>query len=280
MKQAFLNGEFCDLADAKISIFDRGFLFGDAIYEVLPVYNSQPFFVEKHLKRLYSNLEKVNIALPQWDLNSLINELILKNGGGDLQVYLQITRGNEEIRKHDIPPHLSSSVIAFTIHNKYPNLADKQLGIHAKIIEDTRWSRCDIKTTSLLANILLNNESISNGYHTSILVRNNIVTEGSAANVFMVDHNGTIKTPPLNHFCLPGITREVIIEIIEHLNLPYLETEFTVNELLNAREAWITSTTKELFPITKIDSVSISDGKMGDYCHTINNYYKKLVTND
>lgn len=280
MRQTFINGTFCDLADAKISIFDRGFLFGDAVYEVLPVYNSQPFFVEKHLSRLYSNLEKVNIARPEWDLSLLINQLVEKNGGGDLQIYLHITRGNQGLRKHDIPKNLPSSLIAFTIHNKYPTLAEKQVGLKAKIIEDIRWSRCDIKTTSLLANILLNDESVSDGYHTSILARNNIITEGSAANVFMVDNDGIIKSPPLNHFCLPGITRAVTLELIEQLNLPYLETEFTVDELLNAREVWITSTTKEIFPVIQIDKQIINDGKMGDYCLTINNYYKKLVAND
>ncbi len=218
MRQAFINGEYCDLADAKISVFDRGFLFGDAIYEVLPVYNSQPLFVDKHLKRLYYNLDKINIAHPQWDLSTIISELIIKSGGGDLQVYIHITRGNQGIRKHDIPSNLSSSVIAFTIHNKYPSLEEKQKGLSATIIDDIRWSRCDIKTTSLLANILLNDGAISKGYHTSILARNNIITEGSAANVFMVDNNGIIKTPLLNHFCLPGITREVTIELLKQLN--------------------------------------------------------------
>lgn len=280
MKQAFINGTFSALADAKISIFDRGFLFGDAVYEVLPVYKGQPFFVEKHLKRLYANLEKVKIARPQWDLATLIPELVERNGGGDLQVYLHITRGNQGLRKHDIPENLSSSLMAFTIHNKYPSLEEKQLGLKARIVDDLRWSRCDIKTTSLLANILLNDEALSDGYQTAILARNNIITEGSAANVFMVDYDGVIKSPPLNNFCLPGITREVVVELIEELKLPYLEMEFSVDELLNAREVWITSTTKEIFPIIQIDSQLINDGKMGEYCFTINNYYKKLVAND
>ncbi|RUR11987.1 aminotransferase class IV [Legionella sp. km772] len=280
MRQAFINGEFCDLADAKISIFDRGFLFGDAIYEVLPVYNSRPFFVEKHLNRLYSNLEKVNIEKPLWDLNTLITQLIEKNGGGDLQVYIHITRGNQGFRKHDIPKDLPSSLIAFTIHNNYPTLMEKQSGLKAKIVEDIRWSRCDIKTTSLLANILLNDNAVVDGYHTSILSRNNIITEGSAANVFMVDAKGVIKTPPLNNSCLPGITRDITIEIIKQLKLPYLEIEFTVNELLNAQEAWITSTTKEIFPVIQINEHIINGGKIGTYCLRINDYYKKLVAHD
>ena len=132
----------------------------------------------------------------------------------------------------------------------------------------------------MLANILLNDEAVSDGYHTSILARNDIITEGSAANVFMVDNDGIIKTPPLNNSCLPGVTRDLIIDIIRTLDLPYLETEFTVSEIINAREVWITSTTKEIFPVIQINDHMINDGKMGDYCLTIHNYYKKWVTND
>ena len=277
MNQVFVNGEYCALADAKISVFDRGFLFGDAVYEVLPVYNGQPAFVEQHLRRLYSNLEKTKIALPQWDLHQTINELTIKNGSGDLQVYIHISRGNQGQRKHDIPPALSSSVIAFTIHNKYPTLAEKEKGLSATILEDMRWERCDIKTTSLLANILLNDEAHTEGYQISILTRNNVITEGSAANIFIVCSDGTIKTFPLNHFCLPGITREIAIQLIKELKWTFAETEFTADELLNAQEVWITSTTKEIFPVTKVNHKIINDGVMGDYCRIINQRYKELV---
>lgn len=278
MRLAFVNGEYCNLNEAKISLFDRGFLFGDAVYEVMPVYDGHHCFVDKHLKRLYSNLEKVKIAPPQWDLLQLINELILKNGGGDLQIYIQITRGNQGVRKHDIPSTLPSSVIAFTIHNKYPTLAEKEKGIKAKIVDDIRWSRCDIKTTSLLANILLNDEALVNGYDTSIIARENIITEGAAANIFIMSKEGTLKTSPLNKACLPGITREVTIELIKQLNWPFVETEFTIDELLEAQEVWITSTTKEIFPVIEIDSHIINEGAMGNYCRIINEHYKRLVS--
>jgi D-alanine transaminase len=277
VKQVYVNGEYCPLAEAKISVFDRGFLFGDAVYEVLPVYNGQPAFVEQHLRRLYANLEKIKISPPKCNLYQIINDLIIKNGSGDLQVYIHITRGNQNLRKHDIPPELTPSVIAFTIHNKYPTLAEKEQGITATILNDMRWDRCDIKTTSLLANILLNDEALSNGYHTSILARNNIITEGSAANVFIVSSDRTIKTPPLNNFCLPGITREIAIQLIKQLEWNFAETEFSVNELLSADEIWITSTTKEIFPVTTVDNEIISNGIMGDYCRIINQRYTELV---
>lgn len=277
MNKAFVNGEYSNLADAKISVFDRGLLFGDAVYEVVPVYNGQVFFCKQHLQRLYSNLEKVKITSPQWDLQQVIDELIVTNGQGDLQVYIQVTRGNQGFRKHDIPPSLSSSVIAFTIHNTYPTLAEKEKGLTAQIIEDTRWTRCDVKATSLLANILLIDEALSAGYQTSILARNNVITEGSAANVFIVSKENVVKTPPLNNWCLPGITQELVIGLVKQQGWSFAETEFSVDELVQAKEVWITSTTKEIFPVTQVNNTVINNGIMGDYCRIINNYYQELV---
>lgn len=277
MNEAYVDGVYCALADAKISVFDRGFLFGDAVYEVLPVYNGRPAFVQQHLDRLYSNLEKIKIPHPKCDFLKIINELIIRNGNGDLQVYIHVTRGNQNCRKHDFSANLSPSIVAFTIHNNYPTLAEKEQGITAQILNDIRWDRCDIKTTSLLANILLNNEAVNSGYHTSILARNNTVTEGSAANIFIVSSDGMIKTTPLNHYCLPGITREVTISIIKQLAWDFAEVDFSVTELLQSKEVWITSTTKEIFPVTQINNSIIGNGLMGDYCRTINLHYQELV---
>ena len=278
MKIAFINGEYLELADAKISIFDRGFLFGDAVYEVLPVYNGQPFFVDKHINRLRSSLNKIKMEMPTVDWNDLIHRLIAENGGGDLQVYIQVTRGNQGVRKHDISPSIPPSIIAFTLHNHYPSDIEKEKGLIAKLIEDYRWMRCDIKTTSLLANILLNDEAVSSGYQTSILVRDGIISEGTTANVFLVTQEGVIKTPPLPHFCLPGITREIAIELISSVPFKFCEEEIKSNELFNAQEVWITSTTKEIMPITQINDSLINEGKVGDYWRSINNAYRQLIS--
>lgn len=278
MKRAFINGEFLNLADAKISIFDRGFLFGDAVYEVLPVYNGKAFFVEKHLERLFSNLKKIKIEVPELDWNELINRLIVENNGGDLQVYLHVTRGNEGVRKHDISHTIIPSVIAFTIHNPYPNDRDKEKGLKAKLVEDNRWLRCDIKSTSLIANILLNHEAVSEGYQTSILVRDKQVAEGSTTNVFLVSKDGIIKTPSLSNLCLPGITRQITIELISDLKWQLCETDITSNELLDAREVWITSTSKEIMPVIEINNRPVNDGKPGHYWRTINKLYSQLIS--
>lgn len=276
--KTFINGEYLDSSDAKVSVFDRGFLFGDAVYEVLPVYNGQPFFVTRHIDRLNSNLKKIKIEVPQWDWHEIIHRLVAENNGGNLQVYIQVTRGNQGVRKHDIPSSITPSVIAFTMNNPYPSDEDKEKGLSAKLIEDIRWSRCDIKTTSLIGNILLNDEAVSTGYQTSILVREGIVNEGSTSNVFLVSQEKVVKTAPLTNFCLPGITRQITIELISQLNWKFSEEEISVSELFSAAEVWITSTTKEIIPVTQINDVPINKGKAGKYWRIINEAYKKLLS--
>lgn len=277
MNILFVNGEYCSAAEAKISIFDRGFLFGDAIYEVLPVYQGQPFFVEQHMARLHANLDKVKIASPDVDWQHLIHQLIAKNGGGDLQIYIQVTRGNQGVRKHDLPLEHTPSVIAFTLHNSFPSDAERTKGLSAKLVDDIRWERCDIKTTSLLANVLLNDEAVSSGYQTSILIRDDKVTEGSTSNVFIVTQDQCIKTPELSNLCLPGITRSITLQLIHQQQWQFIEEDISANDLFNAQEIWITSTTKEIFPITRLNNKLIGSGTMGNYCATINQSYKKLV---
>lgn len=278
MKIAFINGEYLDSADAKISVFDRGFLFGDAVYEVLPVYNGHPFFVDRHIARLSSNLNKIKIEMSQYDWHEVINRLISANNGGDLQIYIHVTRGNQGKRTHDIPSSITPSVIAFTLHNHYPSDIDKEKGLIAKLVEDIRWSRCDIKTTSLLANILLNDEAVSSGYQTSILVRDGMITEGSTSNIFIVSQDEVIKTPPLTHFCLPGVTRQIAIELISNLNWKFSEEEIKSSDLFSAKEVWITSTTKEIMPVTQINDSLISEGKPGIFWRNINNLYHQLLS--
>lgn len=277
MRIAFIDGVYLPADNATISIFDRGFLFGDAIYEVLPVYKGKALFTDYHFERLFSSLEKTRIGRPDYNLTEVVQQLIEKNGSGDLQVYLQVTRGNQGLRNHDIPAFLKPTLVGFTIHNPYATYEEKEPGLRAKLIEDIRWSRCDIKATSLLGNILLNDDAVSSGYHTAILQRDGLITEGSAANVFMVDQEGRVKTPPLNHHCLPGITRKVTIELCNNLGWECQEGLFTVDELFAAREVWITSTTKGIYPVTNINGNLIADGKAGSYWRTIDPLYQELI---
>ncbi|RUR16008.1 D-amino acid aminotransferase [Legionella sp. km535] len=277
MNIAYVNGEYCPLSEAKISIFDRGFLFGDGVYEVLPVYHGQPYFVAQHIKRLNSNIQKIKIEMHDFDWIKLIDDLITANNGGDLQIYIQVTRGNQGARKHDIPSEIKPSIIAFTLHTPYPTQQEKERGLSAKLLEDIRWNRCDIKTTSLLANILLNDEAVSSGFHTSILARDGLVTEGSTSNVFIVTQDNVIKTPKLTHYCLPGVTRQVAIDLINQLNLNFIEDNIKVSELFDAKELWISSTTKELFPITKLDNSLINQGNIGHNWRILNESFQQLI---
>lgn len=275
----YLNGEYVNASQAKISVFDRGFLFGDSVYEVIPVYNSRPFFVERHLKRLEASLRNARIANPELNWLAIFQHLIQQNGGGDLQIYVQITRGDQGVRKHDIPAGLKQTVVIFTLHTLYASDELKRKGLHAHLAEDIRWLRCDIKTTSLLANILLNDDAISLGAQTAILQRDGLLTEGSASNVFLVN-KGIIYTPPLNHLCLPGITRQITIELIQSLSWTLREEPVPAEALFEAEEVWITSTTKEIYPVTNIDHILIANGVAGRYWEQINAKYKQLIINN
>ncbi|CEK10681.1 D-amino acid aminotransferase [Legionella hackeliae] len=275
----YLNGKYVEACDAKISVFDRGFLFGDAVYEVIPVYNDRPFFVDRHLGRLKTSLSHSRIVAPQLDWKEIFHNLIKKNGGGNLQIYLQITRGNQGVRKHDIPSGIEPTIVAFTLHTPYASLETKRKGLNANLVEDIRWSRCDIKTTSLLANILLNDDAVSKGANTAILSREGLLTEGSASNVFLVD-NGVVYTPPLNNLCLPGITRQIAIELIQSLSWTFREENIPAKALYKAEEVWITSTTKEIYPVTRIDDSPVGDGTAGRYWEQINAKYQQLIVNN
>lgn len=274
---AFINGSFCDSAKASISIFDRGFLFGDGVYEVLPVYHKKPFFVDQHIERLQANLEKIKINTPPYSWQEIIDGLITRNDGEDFQIYIQVTRGNQGARKHDIPKHLEPTVIAFTLHTPYPTFADKEKGLSAKLLDDIRWLRCDIKSTSLLGNILLNDEAVSSGYQTSILSRDHFVTEGSTSNVFIVDSDQVIKTPALTHLCLPGISRQITIELINKMGCNFIEGPIHEDELFTAKEVWITSTTKEIYPVTQINDTIIGNGRGGMFWNMIEPQYQQLI---
>lgn len=273
----YIKGQFCNAQDAHISVFDRGLLFADSVYEVIPVYANQPFFVDRHLQRLALSLESSKIVPPCVDWPQLFAELIEANGGGDLQIYLQITRGNQGFRKHDIPPSLEPTVFAFTIHTPYPKFHDKKQGLKAKIVEDIRWQRCDIKTTSMLGHVLVNDEAVAAGFNTALLTRGGLLTEGSSSNVFIVNSQGVIRTTPLSNACLAGITRQICIELIQQLNFSFHEHEIPIQDIFSAEEVWITSTTKEIYPVTVINDHRIGKGVGGHYWTQLNESYQQLV---
>jgi D-alanine transaminase len=276
-RKAYVNGSLIDLSQASISILDRGFLFGDGVYEVMPVYNNKVCFLDRHIRILNNSLQSAKIAIPDCNWSSIFNELINHTDEKDFQIYLQITRGCGASRHHDIPKHIEPTIVAFTLHHDFPKDEDKLKGIKANLVKDIRWERCDIKSTSMLANVMVNDEAVSVSATTAILIKNGLITEGSSSNVFIVDSSNTILTPPLNTHCLPGITREVVIELIQTLNWPFKETYFDEKTLFEAKEVWITSTTKEIYPVASINERMTGNIQNWQYWKEINKRYTNLV---
>ena len=263
MNIAFLNDEFLPIEECKISALDRGFIFGDAIYELIPVYNSKPFYLEAHLKRLYRSLEQTQITNPydqlQW--TSIIQQLIDKSGLQKLSVYIQVSRGVAP-RDHAYPKNTSPTI--FAMANPWPPVNEDMFsqGLSVITVKDMRWDRCDIKVTSLLANVMKKQEAVEHNAHEAILIRDGKVLEGSATNVFIVK-NEQVITAPKDYLILPGITRDVVVDILRDLKMPLEERAASGQELQDADEVWITSSTKECAPVTTVDQQVIGTGKPG-----------------
>lgn len=261
---AYLNGSYLPLAEARVPVLDRGFLFGEGIYEVIPAYAGRPFRLDEHLQRLDTSLAGVGIAPPHTPAEwcELFDTLIARNGGGDLALYLQITRGAQEKRDHTIPQSYSPTVFAMANPIAAPAASVREQGIALASLEDIRWLRCDIKTTALLANALLRTAAGEAGADEALLVRDGLVTEGSASNVFVV-RDGIVATPPKDHRTLPGITRDLVVELAATDGMALEERDITRDELDRADEIWITSSIREVVPATRLDGRPVGDGRPG-----------------
>jgi D-alanine transaminase len=243
MQTVYLNGEYIPLAEAKVSVLDRGFIFGDGVYEVIPIYNRKPFRLEQHLQRLQSNLDAIRITNPfdkqQW--SEIFDRVINANEPAHQSLYMQITRGVAK-RDHAFPEKVTPTI--FVMVNPLQETDDSAFnkGISAITLDDIRWQYCNIKAIALLPNVLLKQTAIDDGAQEAILLRNGEVTEGSASNIFIVSQ-GVIKTPPKTSFLLPGITRDLVVELAKNNGLAIKETGFSGTELQSADEIWITSST-------------------------------------
>jgi len=259
----FLNGKYLSKDDAKISVMDRGFLFGDGVYEVIPVYQKKIFSLEEHLKRLYANLEELDITNPydnsEWE--NIFTEIIKHTSFEQEAIYLQVTRGVMNTRAH-YQENLNPTV--FVESNKISNRDNNEIyaGYSAITEKDERWSKCHIKSISLLANVLSIKNAKKTNVEEAIFIKDGVITEGASSNVFIVKNN-QVFTHPKNNLILPGITREISIRILQDLNIEVFENSFTEEEMMSADEIWITSSTREILPITSVNSVKIQSGKAG-----------------
>jgi D-alanine transaminase len=259
----YLNGEFMPIEDAKIPVLDRGFIFGDGVYEVIPTYSRRPFRLAEHLARLQSSLDAIRLPNPhdgaKW--SELVGKIIAGNPWEDQNVYLQITRGVAK-RDHAFPKGLKPTVFLMASELITPTADLMKTGAQAIVLPDFRWLRCDIKSTSLLGNCLLRTLAADAGCAEAILVRDGELTEASASNVFVVK-NGTVLAPPKSHLILPGITYDVVLEILRDNAVPHEVRPVKEGELRSADEIWVTSSSREVLPITALDGKPVGSGKPG-----------------
>lgn len=273
--KVYLNGNYVEDSEACISIFDRGFMFGDGVYEVIPVYGGRLFRLSQHLLRLRHSLDAIGLPV---DLNDeQITEIftaLLNGRSGDASIYLQISRGAAP-RNHSFPDGPTPTVLAYAQDLVYPDEALRSTGVGAVTLPDQRWHRCDIKSVSLLANVLARQHAAEQDAMEAILVRDGYVTEGAASTLFMV-RDGAIVTPPNGHAILPGITRELIVELARDNGMTLREEEIEEPELHAADEIWLASSTKEVLPVTRLNGQTVADGLPGEVYQRITQLYDEF----
>jgi len=258
----YLNGEFLRLGDAKISVLDRGFIYGDGVYEVVPVYRRKPFRMPQHLARLSHSLNGIRLADPhpgRWD--ALIGELIGRQPFDDQAVYLQITRGVAR-RDHAFPQNVAPTVFMMSNPLALPSREQVERGVAVVTAEDNRWLRCDLKTTSLVGNVLMRQFAADHDAIETILFRNGHLTEASASNVLIV-RNETVIAPPKDNLILPGITYDATLEVAKDANVALEVRPVQRDEALSADEMWLSSSSKEVLAVTRVDGKPFAGGSPG-----------------
>jgi D-alanine transaminase len=251
------------LEEARVPVLDRGFIFGDGVYEVIPVYSRKPFRLKEHLKRLQTSLDGIRLNNPHSDAQwvELLAQLVTQNQGEDQYIYLHITRGVAK-RDHAFPKQAQPTVFIMStpLQTTPPELL--KTGVAAITAQDNRWLRCDMKTISLLPNVLLRQMAADGGAGETVLVRDGFLTEGAASNIFVVK-NGVVLAPPKNHLILPGITYDVVLELAAAHSIPHQVRAVSESEVRTAQELWMTSSGKEVLAITTLDNQPVGDGKPG-----------------
>lgn len=283
MITAYLNGTFLPLEDASVPVMDRGFLFGDGVYEVIPVYGGKLFRLAHHLQRLRNSLQAIRIDNPLtesgWE--TMLTELVSRNVTPDQAVYLQVTRGVAAKRDHAFPADIRPTLFAMSTPMATSADIDSIAGATAITLPDIRWKLCNIKAITLLPNVMLRQQALDAGAVEAILIKDGYAIEGAASNIFIVK-NGLLITPPNGPALLPGITRDLIIELAARHAIPFREADITEAELFGADEIWLTSSTREMSPVTLLDDTIISAGKPGPlWKHMISLYqdYKAALRN-
>lgn len=259
----YLNGNFVPLSGAHVSVLDRGFIYGDGVYELIPVYGREPFRLPHHLRRLQRSMDGIGLANPHSDAEweRIVRDLVARQTFADQGVYFQVTRGVAK-RDHAFPKGIAPTV--FMMSNPLPTPTRDQVerGVAVVTAEDNRWRRCDLKTISLLGNVLMRQLAAEQGAVETVMFRDGFLTEASASNVLVVN-DGTIIVPPKDNLILPGVTYDATVEFAYDAGIPLVTRPIPQAEALAADEMWLSSSTKEVLAITTVDGEPFADGKPG-----------------
>ncbi|MEI3606575.1 D-amino-acid transaminase [Pseudogracilibacillus sp. SE30717A] len=280
MEKVIINDQIVNRIDAKVDMNDRGYHFGDGIYEVIRVFNGVLFAAEEHLERLFKSAKKVNIDIPysKDKIINLVNTLVELNDVETGIVYFQITRGSA-IRTHEFPTSKTEPVFtAFTANVEVPE-KELEKGVEVITTEDVRWLRCEIKSLNLLPNVLAKQEAAEKNCYEAIFHRDEIVTEASSSNVFIVK-NGVVITHPVTSQILNGITRQVVLNLCEENSIRFTKKKYSVLDLMTADEVFITSTTADVMPVIKIDNTVIGTGAPGSVTRNLQSLFREKANKD
>jgi len=278
----FLNGQWQPLSEAKVSVLDRGFIFGDGIYEVVPAYSKRPFRIESHLNRLMRSLAAIRIRSPydkqQWA--DLFHEIIAKNTGDDQFVYIQVTRGVAK-RDHAFPnPEVTPTVFAMSTAFQQPSQKVRDEGVAVVSLPDERWLHCDIKSIALLGNVLARQSAADRGVMEGVMFRDGFLTEGSSSNVWMVK-DGVLCAPIKNHLVLEGVRYGLFEELAAKLGVPLQIRRIRQAEVATADELMISSATKEVLPVVAMDGRPVGHtshaGKPGPIYKRLRQAYDEAI---
>ncbi|MGB5831048.1 MAG: D-amino acid aminotransferase [Thiohalocapsa sp.] len=287
MTQLYLNGRFMPPEQATLSVMDRGFLFADGVYEVIPVYGGVPRRASEHLRRLASSLHGIGLPPPLTDAKwSAVFQRLLEStalaesnsaSAVDQTIYVQVTRGAAPTRDHRFPKQVEPTVLAMVNRLKPRASSLAEQGVAAVLRDDFRWGRCDIKSVALLAAVLLRQDAHESAAEEAILVRDGLVVEGSTSNLFIVSQ-GRLITPPASRFLLSGITRALTLELARQDGIDCAESDVSVDTLRAADEIWLTSSTREVMPVTRLDGACVGAGVPGPLWRRVDARYQDYKT--
>ena len=275
MTTVYLNGKFLPLEKAKISVMDRGFLFGDGVYEVIPVYNSHLCRLKEHLTRLRNSLDAIQLAISMTNeaLEAIFQTCIKYSGGGDQSLYVQCTRGLAPNRDHLFPQEVHPTIFIYSTPIIPKTVEELSRGISVITLPNTRWRLAEIKAITLLANVLLRQEASAKQSSEAILIEDSYALEGTASNLFIVKE-GRIITPPLSPLILNGITRDLVMELATQHGETVEQQTISVEALQTADEIWLTSSIREVVPVIRLNGKPVGSGIAGQCWHKMIKYYQ------